>query len=78
MSRPVLRVVMIDPTRTENAFHMYGEREPYQRRLVTIELTEEQARAVQPRRDREACVFEQVGEVWLEMPEAAAEEPDHG
>ncbi len=61
----VLRVVMFDKTDAVNAV-IEGDHAPYRRRLVSIDLTAEQA-ALLTRRGPEM-----IGEVWLE----SIEEPE--
>lgn len=64
-----LQVVMLDRYRTEVAVSYENQCVPYGRRLVSIELTPEQSKALEPRVVSEPGTnarFEEIGEVWIE------------
>jgi hypothetical protein len=64
-----LQVVMLDRHRTEMAIMHENSCVPYGRRLVSIELTEEQVAALAPQSvgtSQGKEQFEQIGDVWLE------------
>lgn len=67
-----LRVVMLDTLPTVVALVHENEHQPYRRRLVTIELTPEQAALLHPRVTGKLNGKDQhevIGEVWLEDEE---------
>ena len=62
-------VVMLDRFRTEMAITFENQCVPYGRRLVTIELTDEQQDALVPRVVGQSGVtdrYEEIGDVWIE------------
>lgn len=64
-----LRVVMLDTHRTQMALQHENESIPYGRRLVTIELTQEQSAMLERKSvgfNSNAEAFEEIGDVWLE------------
>jgi len=64
-----LQVVMLDRFRTEMAIVHENSCVPYGRRLVTIELTDEQCTALVPRVVGQSGIHdrhEEIGEVWIE------------
>lgn len=73
MSKPktLLHVVMLDTHRTRISIIHENEHIPYRRRLVTIELTDDQATKLLPQKVGSECgkpVFEEIGQVWIEHP----------
>jgi len=65
----VLQVIMLDTLRSDIAVRELNECMPFGRRLVTIELTDEQMKQIQPRYLGENChtvYYEEFGDVWIE------------